>query len=559
MANKNLFKSNRNPSVKTADTVNKAGGIAYDLGAEGGLGQYVVTSTLNGTFYASADEQLDTVLELANKCSAEFVAKAAVYGHRVAKMKDAPALLLAVLANRGAEGLDYLRLAFPLVVRNTKMLRNFMQVIRSGRTGRKSLGTAVKRIVQTWLENQSAEFLFKGSVGNDPSLLDVVKMVHPRPGTAEKAAFYAWLRGAKIEKVGRSYKLRLYNSKGEPTREHKYNDLPALLRSFEDFKSGESKLVPEVDFRMLTALSLTKEQWSEIARNASWNTLRMNLNTFNRHGCFADRELVRHVANRLRDEESVRRSNAFPYQLLTTYQAVENEVPRELSLALQDAMEIATMNVPVLDGETAICVDTSGSMQSPVTGYRSGSTTKTRCVDVAGLIAASFLRKNENTEVVPFDTQVHKIALNPRDSVLTNAQKLARGGGGTDCASALRYLNSMQWKGTNVLFVSDNESWYVPPGLYGTSSMYYGYGFSRGTGVAIEWQKFKQANRKAKLVCLDIQPGRTAQVPDDKDVLNIGGWSDEVFTVVANFFNNDSRDFAKVIRDSVTLEGATDD
>jgi len=31
------------------------------------------------------------------------------------------------------------------------------------------------------------------AVGNDPSLADVLKMVHPKPATPERAALYAWL------------------------------------------------------------------------------------------------------------------------------------------------------------------------------------------------------------------------------------------------------------------------------------------------------------------------------------------------------------------------------
>ena len=82
MANKNIFKSDRLASIPKVNTVNKAGGVAYDLGSEQALAQYVVSGTFNGTFYASASEQLDAMLALAGKCSTEFVAKAAVYGHR---------------------------------------------------------------------------------------------------------------------------------------------------------------------------------------------------------------------------------------------------------------------------------------------------------------------------------------------------------------------------------------------------------------------------------------------------------------------------------------------
>jgi 60 kDa SS-A/Ro ribonucleoprotein len=73
--------------------------------------------------------------------------------------------------------------------------------------------------------------------------------------------------------------------------------------------------------------------------------------------------------------------------------------------------------------------------------------------------------------------------------------------------------------------------------------------------MATAWARYKaeKANRKSKLVCIDIQPYATVQVPDNKDVLNIGGFTDSVFGVVANFVNGDSRDFVKTIKDAVEL------
>lgn len=57
-------------------------------------------------------------------------------------------------------------------------------------------------------------------------------------------------------------------------------------------------------------------------------------------------------------------------------------------------MEIATMNVPRIDGQVRVLLDVSGSMHGALTGYRKGATSMVRCLDVAALIAASILRKN---------------------------------------------------------------------------------------------------------------------------------------------------------------------
>jgi 60 kDa SS-A/Ro ribonucleoprotein len=158
-----------------------------------------------------------------------------------------------------------------------------------------------------------------------------------------------------------------------------------------------------------------------------------------------------------------------------------------------------------------------------VTGYRKGATTAVRCVDVAALVAAAVLRKNPSAEVIPFEDRVVTLRLNPRDSVMTNARKLGGiGGGGTNCSAPLRLLNERRASGDLVIFVSDNQSWVdAATGL--------------GTGMMHEWADFKRRNPSARLVCIDVQPYGTAQAAGGADVLNIGGFSDNVFNVVSEF------------------------
>jgi 60 kDa SS-A/Ro ribonucleoprotein len=115
------------------------------------------------------------------------------------------------------------------------------------------------------------------------------------------------------------------------------------------------------------------------------------------------------------------------------------------------------------------------------------------------------------------------IQLNARDSVMTNATKLASiGGGGTNCSAPLAKLNAEKATPDLVVFVSDNESWADPR-------------HGRGTAVMNEWEKLKTRNPNARLVCIDLTPNTTAQAPDRKDILNIGGFSDTVFDLVAAF------------------------
>jgi 60 kDa SS-A/Ro ribonucleoprotein len=192
--------------------------------------------------------------------------------------------------------------------------------------------------------------------------------------------------------------------------------------------------------------------------------------------------------------------------------------------SLQDAMEVAISNVPRIEGKVYVCPDVSGSMRSPLTGQRKGSTTVVRCVDVAALMTASVVRRNPRAEVLPFEHEVvADLKLNSRDSVMTNAQKLAAiGGGGTNCSAPLRLLNERKAEGDLVIYVSDNESWVDARG-------------GRGTATMREWAVFKRRNPRARMVCIDVQPYGTVQAAESADVLNVGGFSDQVFDVVADF------------------------
>jgi 60 kDa SS-A/Ro ribonucleoprotein len=99
-------------------------------------------------------------------------------------------------------------------------------------------------------------------------------------------------------------------------------------------------------------------------------------------------------------------------------------------------------------------------MHAPVTGNRGTATTAVRCIDVAALVAAAMLRKNPDGEVLPFNDKVVPVVLNRRDSVMTNAAKLAAlPQGGTNCSAPLAHLNERGAKGDMVIYVSDNQSW----------------------------------------------------------------------------------------------------
>lgn len=530
MVNLNIFNTVKGAQTPKANTTNHAGGLAYELTPKHQLAQLASTGCMNQTFYAGAEDQLAKVLELTQNLDAEFIAKTAIYAREEGYMKDMPALLAAILSTKDSALLDQ---NFHRMINNGKMLRNFVQIMRSGVVGRQSLGSRPKKLVQAWLLTATEKQLLNASIGQSPSLADVVKMVHPKANESWRNEWFSWLIGRPFDEA----------------------KLPPITQAFEQYKKAvlngcaKSLAVPDVPFQMLTALDLDRDAWAAIAKNGSWQMVRQNLNTFARHGVFDLPEMMENIAAKLADQSLIERANVMPYQLLSAYTMTANQsnIPYAVKEALQDALEIAVSNVPKIAGKVVVGTDVSGSMTSPVTGYRQGATTSVTCLQVASLISAAILRHNPEARIMPFDTGVHSTTLNPRDSILTNAQKLARFcGGGTDVSVPFKQLNKERANVDVMIIVSDNESWF--------NSQRYG-----ATETMKAWSVLKANNPKAKLICIDIQPYVTSQAKEGADILNVGGFSDAVFDMMASFANNgnDANHWVDVI-DSVQLTSNND-
>ncbi len=499
--NPNLFPSNPGALVPPTDAVNNAGGVAYARKPEEALAQFAVTGCFGDTFYVDAKDQLTEVLALAQKCSPEWIAKVAIYAAREGKMKDTPAVLCAVLAARDVQ---LLKRVFPVVIRNGKMLRNFVQALRSGVAGRKSFGTAVKKLLQRWFANRTDEQLFHASIGDKPSMKDIIALTHPKPATPARSAMLAYLMGKPVAAMGL---------------------LPECVQQFEGRKLGVPCLLPNLNFQFLSSLpDLGVADWTQIAEQASWLTLLMNLNTFDRHGVFGSAESLSRVIERLRDPKSIAEAQVLPSKIFAAWKHLSPSVPPGVQMALAVAMEHASNNAPKLPANTLIGVDVSGSMSAAMTGGRGSATSKIRCVDAAAMFAASMLRANPTARLCAFDTGVHGGRLG--GSIPEIATALAGfGGGGTDCSLPLQLALSME-RCDAVVIVSDSESWFSAPSNYIRSI---------GTPVMHAWRQLQRKNPEVRLVCIDLTPSTTRQTIAEKNVLNVGGFSDAVWAVTAEF------------------------
>ncbi len=536
MANKSLFAS-LTSRLPRANAVNEAGGRAYKLEPKHALAQVAATGTFGNAFYSTAETQLDEVLKLIDEVDDnQYLAKLALYAREKAFMKDMPAALLVALSVRDTE---LMHRVFDRVVDNGRVLRTVFQMIRSGQfknkagKGRVGLSSSVQRAFQRWLNTASVGKLLSASIGNDPSLRDILRMARPTPKDNARRAMFGWLTGKEVEKWA--------PAGGD--------DLPVEVQSLIAYRNSESEEaqaliaggLDNVRWDLLSDAAKGPKVWAALARKMGPQALRMNLNTLLRHDVLATSAMVDYVADRIADESEIRRSKQFPYQYFAAYLNADDNVPQKIKTALHKAAEIACGNVPELPGPVVIGLDTSGSMSCAVIGNRGrGATSKMRCIDVAALFAAAILRRNPDSVVIPFDTSAYDAKIDPNDSILSIAERLAKyGGGGTDCSLPLVAANQKHAKRkfAGVVLVSDNESW-VGTGRHGS------------TGVMTAWEAFVANQRKLagkeaspKLVNIDLQPYQTVQACERADIMNIGGFSDSVFNVISAFLADNNQRF----------------
>lgn len=546
--NKQLFKSSTPvATMPKADAVNEAGGSAYSMGSEWALAQLAFTGTFSSTFYdaSGGEKQLTQLLEHAGQVSPEYHAKLAVASRSVGYMKSMPTALTCALASRD---LPLFKRVFQKVIDAPNLLKEAFQMFRSGKFGHKGLGYSIKKTFERKIRDASPSWLYNLSIGTEPSMKDIFKLLHMKPRTNEERALWGYLLDQPAKRWGGGAS---------------FEDLPNIIRCLDAYNKASGEFGEIEQLRLLDHMKGIRWEaltgnvrgpgvWKGFVNNMRAQALRMNLNTLQRQGAFKDDEIVALVARRLADLDDIKGSRQFPFQYLAAYLYLDADVPAEIRSGLHKAADAACGNIPVFGCPAAIMVDVSSSMGQAVTGSQGPGKrdSKVRCVDAAALFAVALWRANPGSVLIPFDDRIHEdgLKLDPDDSLLSLTTRLAAyGGGGTNCSLALRYVNEHLSKrpfGVAVL-ISDNQSWI---------DSHYGHHYPSATGIMCEFGKFQENQRRLgkyarpKLVCLDLAPYDTCQIPNTEDSMPVGGFSDGIFAMLGQFISGDRMRFVEMVK-----------
>lgn len=494
---RNAFETSRSGRI-----VNHHGVPTFTRSLREQVRNYLRTGTLSGTFYVGGREMAQAqLLELVRLAAQDpqALAEEAVSARQDGFMRTLPVLAAAVLS--GTAHKDAFRHAVAGTIRIPTDAAQFAELCLSGSVpGRASFGGCAVEPVRQFLEAVSEYHALKYGA----KLTNLVRLAHPRPADAVMRERLGWLSG---------------HVEGKRVRLNK------RIAAFEELKrtADEARIIELIRTAGLPYECVTgavsnpsPAVWSELLRVAPTLNLLRNLVTFTRHGVFQDRDNVRVAAEKLSREGSMRQSSIFPHQVYTawrTYSAADG-ADETIVAALSDMLDGSVSGIPVFQGRTCIAPDVSGSMQTT----RLSEKSETTAADVAGVFTAGILRRCTDVRVLPFDTHIHPLALNARDSVLSNARKVATvGGGGTSLSAPVTQLLRDRDRVDTFVGITDNEEWV-------------------GHRFLEVWRQYRATVAPdATAILITPVPGTHSAVPESEPGVHfVHGWSDAVFRFTAD-------------------------
>jgi 60 kDa SS-A/Ro ribonucleoprotein len=456
---------NQKASV-TNSVTNKAGGTAYKMTPELELVSSLLTSFLQDTYYETGKQRQVSIEKQLLACQPKFAAQAALYARNEFGMRSTSHVAAAYLADR-LSGLQWASRFYNKVVYRPDDITEILALYKqhSGKTQthamRKGFATALGRFDSYQLAK------YRGA-GKGVKLVDAVNLTHPQNSEAIAALVADTLRSSgtfesNISKAGQS-----------------------------DEEGAKAKA------------------WADLVSSGKlgYMALLKNLRNIIQEAPEATDEAIKQLTN----EKAIRKSLVLPFRYMTAGDEI-GKIPgpeaKKVLAGLSRALDISAQNIPKFEGETAVFIDKSGSMQGDA-------------IQKSALFGAMLVKSN-NADVILWDDKAETLNLNPADSIPTLAQQIlahCRYMGGTNIAVPFQEATRAY---SRILILTDQQSW--------GHSVSYGWGY-QATSAPAEFQKYKTRTKSdAFLFNWDMRGLGSLNFPE-RNVATLAGWSDRVFTIM---------------------------
>lgn len=525
--------------------VNFMGEMAFKMSDKEELVSTVMTTFLTDAYYEKESEVTDRILKLLDKVDPLFAAKLAIYARNEGNLRSVTHLVSAYLA-KAISGQDWgKRFYNKIVIRPDDMseiIACYAKLNGQDIQHVSKIPNSIKRGFKTALERLDAYQIDKYKMnGREISMIDLVNLFHPKGTQKNAEAYRRLMNGESLE--------GLYTSKILE------KEMSAAGQKTKDMSEAEK-------------VEAKEEAISAVLDNVAGMPI-MNLLRNLRNIILYAPGQVDEACRQLTIKEKVMKSRLLPFRFATAYAEIEKmkyedhdpktaiafesdeskmkvskesfiELKTKVLDALEDAIQISCLNIPKLEGNTAILIDHSGSVRGDYGGHsRVSAFSATTRAMIGNLFGSMMAYRQDNVYVGLFGDRLISVPIDRSKKLLDfNRYSYDLGdkcGGATEAGiyEFMRQVVKEKKKIDNVIVFSDCQ---IGNGnKYGGFTAWYGYRDDRGPHFHELFKEFRKINPQANfIVCNLNQSGGTSVFDKSQRILNIAGWSDKIFDTITS-------------------------
>lgn len=269
-----------------------------------------------------------------------------------------------------------------------------------------------------------------------------------------------------------------------------------------------------------------KDVWEYLVQEDLVGYMAMIRNLRNMLEAGVDKKTIDIVYAKLSDVEQVKNSKQLPFRFLSAADSIRGIYNvngghvNKLIEAVENAADVACENVAAFPGLTCVFADNSGSMSTGVSGN-----SKISAAMAANVLAGIIGRRADEARVCAFGTDVAEVNFTKRTQVLDFVEKIRvanTNGCSTNTHRCVQWMERNNLKPDRVIVLSDMQCW--------NSGGYYSDG-----NFADAWKRFSRSNKDCWLHSVNLcgygDSMTEAQTAKDKVNL-IGGFSEKVLNML---------------------------
>lgn len=478
-----------------------------------------------GQLTGSAKVIVDTAMAVAEGDNPQDLLAIAHWLRKEGHCRQTPLVLLACAA-ASKNSMKFVRGYAPLIIQRADELVGAYAAYRYlfGKPIPRCLLKGIRDAFRNFDEYQLIKY---NQSGKTPNLKDVMlQMPDRKPGTPVSRGMAEFLlNGSLISRNGTDHSESAPLVAAYLRFLRAANDNRVWSKDMERL-AADAKATWEV---VISQFGGSKDTWSSVLPRMGYMAVLRNIRNMVQAG--VDSKLI---ADRIANRKAVLHSKQFPFRFL----AAANEIARS-NIAVKDrkiildaisvALEISVENVGRIPGDTAVLVDVSGSMSSPVSGK-----SKMTCKDAAMCLAAIFAKACERAYVYAFGSRELLLDVRGTDSVSSIIDKLSVADRHCGHATyAYKPLYDMIDKDLNVdriVLLSDMQCYSADTRFYRD----YEERNAAGKTVASGLRDYKRRNnRNVWLHSVNLRSyGGTSQVSEKENGVNlVSGFSEKILSL----------------------------